>query len=99
MAKREMKSYDLYWSPTGQKIASGVKASTARAAIRKAPRPYSKYKGEIYATDLGRANPGKMKRAPAKSGWIKATAVKFVTRNGKKTVLVRKPATRRKRSR
>jgi len=28
-----------------------------RAAIRKAPKPYRQYKGEIYAVDLGKANP------------------------------------------
>ena len=41
----------------------------------------------------------KTKRAPKSSGWIKATAVKFVTRNGRKTVLVRKPATTKRRKR
>lgn len=44
-----MNTYDLYWSPTGQKIASNVSGRTQKAAIRKAPKPYSKYKGEIYA--------------------------------------------------
>lgn len=38
----------------------------------------------------------KTKRAPATSGWIKASAIKFVTRNGRKTVLVRKSTPRRK---
>jgi hypothetical protein len=45
-----MKTYRLYWSPTGQHIAT-VSAKTSRAAIRKAPKPYRKYLGEIY-TDL-----------------------------------------------
>lgn len=40
--------YDLYWSPEGRKIAT-VQAETAKAAIRKAPKPYRKYLGEIYA--------------------------------------------------
>lgn len=50
--KRVMKTYKLVWSPTGQTIAT-VTASTMRAAIRKAPKPYSKYKGEIYAEEIG----------------------------------------------
>ena len=41
-------------------------------------------------------NAPKTKRAPRSSGWIKAAAVKFVTRNGKKMVLVRKPGTARR---
>ncbi len=41
--------FDLYWSPTGQKIASAVTAVSERAAIRKAPTPYNIFKGEIYA--------------------------------------------------
>jgi hypothetical protein len=43
-----MRTYNLFWSPTGQKIAT-VEARTMRAAIRKAPAPYRKYLGEIYA--------------------------------------------------
>jgi hypothetical protein len=46
-----MKIYKLIWAPTGQTIDT-VKARTARAAIRKAPRPYSKYLGEIYAKEV-----------------------------------------------
>lgn len=45
-----MKLYVLYWSPTGQPIAT-VTAATVRAAIRLAPKPYSRYKGEIYAEE------------------------------------------------
>lgn len=74
MARRVMKTYNLYWSPTGQKIASVI-ASTKRAAVRKAPAPYSKYKGEIYAEEPSgreRANPG-----IEKGKWIPAHAVKF----------------------
>ena len=41
-------TFKLYWSPEGKCIAT-VKAHTARQAIRKAPKPYSKYLGEIYA--------------------------------------------------
>lgn len=40
--------FDLYWSPEGKKIAT-VKAKNARLAIRKAPAPYRKFLGEIYA--------------------------------------------------
>lgn len=43
-----MKTYRLYWSPTGQAIAI-VQARTPRAAIRKAPLPYRRYLGEIWA--------------------------------------------------
>jgi hypothetical protein len=42
-----MKTYRLFWSPTGQHIAT-VQARTPRAAVRKAPLPYRKYLGEIY---------------------------------------------------
>jgi hypothetical protein len=44
-------TFDLYWSPTGQKIAT-VRARTKRAAVRKAPKPYRKYLGEIYAVEV-----------------------------------------------
>lgn len=48
-----MKTWKLYWSPTGQLIAT-VQAHTYKAAIRKAPQPYRKFLGEIYASiDLG----------------------------------------------
>ena len=43
-----MKTYNLFWSPEGRCIAT-VTALTAHAAIRKAPKPYSEYLGEIYA--------------------------------------------------
>ncbi len=45
-----MKTYDLYWRPTGQKIAT-VNAKTMKAAKRKALQPYRKYIGEIYAVE------------------------------------------------
>lgn len=41
-------TYYLYWSPEGGCIAK-VQAKSKRAAIRKAPMPYRKYLGEIYA--------------------------------------------------
>lgn len=48
--ERIMKNlWSLYWSPEGRKIAVNISAPTARAAIRKAPQPYKKYLGEIYA--------------------------------------------------
>lgn len=72
MAKREMKIYDVYWSPTGQKIASGVRASTAKLAKSKAPVMYRKYKGEMYVVEVSK-NPGV--RIGAKS----AIPAKFVT--------------------
>lgn len=46
MAK--MMTWRLYWSPTGQLIGT-VEATTYKAAVRKAPKPYRKYLGEIYA--------------------------------------------------
>lgn len=41
--------FDLYWAPVGGRIAVAVEARSPRAAIRKAPKPYRKYLGEIYA--------------------------------------------------
>lgn len=46
-----MVSWDLYWAPEGRKIGT-VLARTMRAAIRKAPRPYRRYLGEIYAVEV-----------------------------------------------
>jgi hypothetical protein len=46
-----MKTFDIYWSPEGRKIAT-VQAKDARAAIRKAPKPYRKYLGEMYALEV-----------------------------------------------
>lgn len=45
-----MKTWTIYWAPEGRPIAN-VKAKTARAAIRKAPKPYRKYLGEMYAIE------------------------------------------------
>ncbi len=46
-----MTTWTLYWSPEGRPIAV-VRARTAREAVRKAPKPYRQYLGEIYATPL-----------------------------------------------
>lgn len=46
-----MKTWNLFWSPEGKQIAT-VKARTARAAVRKAPAPYRRYLGEVYATEV-----------------------------------------------
>jgi hypothetical protein len=46
-----MHTYELYWAPEGKLIAT-VKARTEVAAKRKAPRPYRKYIGEIYAKQI-----------------------------------------------
>jgi hypothetical protein len=70
MATRTMNTYDLIWSPTGQHIAT-VTASTMRAAIRKAPKPYSRYKGEIYAK---KTNP---RNNPSLGKWLKSRAVRI----------------------
>lgn len=48
---REVTTWDLYWAPEGRKIAT-VQARTARAAKRKAPQPYRKFLGEIYAVEV-----------------------------------------------
>jgi len=44
------KKYKLYWSPEGKEIATVV-AQTRQAAVRKAPLPYRRYLGEIYAVE------------------------------------------------
>lgn len=51
-AKPVSTRFDLFWSPTGERIASNVEAADHRAAIRKAPKKYRKYLGEIYAKAL-----------------------------------------------
>ena len=45
-------TWDVYWSPEGRKIAT-VEAITERQAIRKAPKPYRQYLGEMYAIEAG----------------------------------------------
>lgn len=40
--------WTLYWAPEGRPIGK-VEAKTGLEAIRKAPQPYKKYLGEIYA--------------------------------------------------
>jgi len=40
--------WQLYWAPEGRPIAI-VEAKTMRQAIHKAPMPYKKYLGEVYA--------------------------------------------------
>lgn len=51
---RPMKTFILYWSPEGRPIAR-VQARGMRAAIRKAPYPYRRYLGEIYAIEVVRS--------------------------------------------
>jgi hypothetical protein len=75
MATRIMKTYDVFWSPTGQKIAT-VTASTVKAAKSKAPKQYRKYKGEMYVNEVAKSNP-----SVPKNKFIKCKAVKF-NRNG-----------------
>lgn len=60
MAKRAMYTWNVFWSPTGQKIAT-VQASTAKAAKSKAPAQYRKYKGEMYVEKV-ESNTGLMKK-------------------------------------
>ena len=45
---RVVNTYHLYWAPEGKRIAT-VKARDERAAIRKAPKPYRNFLGEVYA--------------------------------------------------
>ena len=45
-----MKTYNVYWAPEGRCIAT-VEAKDVRTAIRKAPMPYRKYLGEMYAEE------------------------------------------------
>jgi hypothetical protein len=45
------KTFDVYWSPEGRRIAT-VEATDNRAAIRKAPQPYRLYPGEMYAVNV-----------------------------------------------
>lgn len=46
-----MKTWNLFWAPEGRQIAV-VWATSASAAIRKAPQPYRQYLGEIYAEEV-----------------------------------------------
>ncbi len=48
MTARDLRTYKLFWAPEGRCIAT-VRATTSRAAIHKAPRPYRRFPGEIYA--------------------------------------------------
>lgn len=43
-----LRTFDLFWSPEGRKIAT-VQARNSLSAIRKAPQPYRRALGEIYA--------------------------------------------------
>lgn len=47
-----LKRYRLVWSLEGRTICE-VKARDASSAKRKAPKPYKKYLGEIYAELVG----------------------------------------------
>lgn len=46
-----MKQFNLFWAPEGRVIAT-VMARDQRAAIRKAPMPYRRYLGELYAEEV-----------------------------------------------
>lgn len=43
-----MKTWKVFWAPEGRCIAT-VQAKTAHAACRKAPKPYRRFQGELYA--------------------------------------------------
>lgn len=49
--KTPLKTFKLYWSPEGRCIAT-VTAKDASEAKKKAPKPYRKYLGEVYAEEL-----------------------------------------------
>lgn len=46
--KSPLLDWDLFWSPSGQRIAS-VRARSARLAVRRTPAPWVRYRGEVYA--------------------------------------------------
>ena len=43
------KLWSLYWAPEGRKIAVNISAESPGAALRKTPKHYKKYLGEVYA--------------------------------------------------
>lgn len=45
------KTWTLYWAPEGRPIGV-VQARTAQQAVRRAPLPYRRYLGEIYAVEV-----------------------------------------------
>ena len=49
--KTQVKLYDLYWSPEGRCIAT-VEAKDFKIARRKTPKPYRRFLGEIYVTEV-----------------------------------------------
>lgn len=51
---KKLYTFDVYWSPEGKKIAT-VQAHSELAAIRKAPQPYRKFLGEMYAVKVSDA--------------------------------------------
>lgn len=50
-AKNTLKQYRLVWSPTGKTIAT-VKACTSKRAVKRTPKPYHRYRGEVYAVEV-----------------------------------------------
>ena len=93
--QRKKAAKKSWFYPQKQKAAYGLRAirKTRLRDRRAAQRPK---RHDPLRDTASIFNPPKLKRAPAKSGWMKATAVKFVTRNGKRVVLVRKPGTKRR---
>jgi hypothetical protein len=49
-----IKTWDLFWSPEGRCIAT-VQATSEHAAVHKAPWPYRRYLGEIYAVEVDKS--------------------------------------------
>lgn len=47
-----MKTYTLHWAPDGSTCIATVTAKTPSAAVRKAPLPYRRFLGEIYAKEV-----------------------------------------------
>ena len=52
----KLTTWRLYWSPEGRCIAT-VQAMTRRSAVRKAPMPYRRFLGELYAESAEEFNP------------------------------------------
>lgn len=46
-----MKTWKLFWAPEGRQIAI-VRAKNHLDAVRKAPLPYRRFLGEIYAEEV-----------------------------------------------
>ena len=46
-----MQTYILFWSPEGRPIGY-CEADNAKSALKRTPKPYRRYMGEVYAQTL-----------------------------------------------